>query len=102
MCFVGNDPSVSDLILSSHPDKIQGLQKTAARIREASSQEVDMERAAHGMADPEIQAILSDPIIRQVLTDINENPTAGRKALNDPGVAAKIQKLIAAGVLRTG
>ena len=80
----------------------QGLQKTTARIREASSQEVDMERAAHGMADPEIQAILSDPIIRQVLTDINENPTAGRKALSDPGVAAKIEKLIAAGVLRTG
>jgi stress-induced-phosphoprotein 1 len=60
-----------------------------------------MERAAHGMADPEIQMILSDPIIRQVLTDINENPTAGRKALADPMVAAKINKLIAAGVLRT-
>lgn len=81
---------------------MQGLQKTAARIREASSQEVDMERAAHGMADPEIQAILSDPIIRQVLTDLQENPMAGRKALSDPGVAAKIEKLIAAGVLRTG
>lgn len=79
----------------------QGLQKTTARIHEASSQEVDMERAAHGMADPEIQMILSDPIIRQVLTDINENPTAGRKALADPMVAAKINKLIAAGVLRT-
>ena len=37
----------------------QGLQKTVQRIREASSQEVDMERAAHGMADPEVQAILS-------------------------------------------
>lgn len=79
----------------------QGLTKTAMKIREASSQEVDMERAAHGMADPEIQAILSDPIIRQVLTDLQENPMAGRKALSDPGVAAKIEKLIAAGVLRT-
>jgi len=29
------------------------------RIRDASSQEVDMERAAHGMADPEVQAILT-------------------------------------------
>ncbi len=80
---------------------VQGLQKTSARIRDASSQEVDMERAAHGMADPEIQAILTDPIIRQVLTDMQENPVAGRKALSDPGVAAKIEKLIAAGVLRT-
>lgn len=38
---------------------VQGLQKTVQKIREASSQEVDMERAAHGMADPEVQAILS-------------------------------------------
>lgn len=43
-----------------------------------------------------------DPIIRQVLTDLQENPSAGRQALADPGVAAKIEKLIAAGVLRTG
>ena len=43
-----------------------------------------------------------DPIIRQVLTDLQENPAAGRQALADPGVAAKIEKLIAAGVLRTG
>lgn len=43
-----------------------------------------------------------DPIIRQVLTDLQENPAAGRQALSDPGVAAKIEKLIAAGVLRTG
>ena len=82
---------------------VQGLQKTMLRIREASaSGEADMERAAHGMADPEIQAILGDPIIQQVLTDLQENPVAGRKALSDPGVAAKIEKLIAAGVLRTG
>ena len=46
--------------------------------------------------------LTQDPIIRQVLTDLQENPAAGRQALADPGVAAKIEKLIAAGVLRTG
>ena len=82
---------------------VQGLSKTTMKIQEASSSgEVDMERAAHGMADPEVQAILNDPVIRQVLNDLNENPTAGRQALADPGVRAKIEKLIAAGVLRTG
>lgn len=81
----------------------QGLLKTQMRIREtSSSQEVDQERAAHALADPEIQAILSDPIIRQVLQDLQENPSAGRDALNDPTVSAKIEKLIAAGVLRVG
>ncbi|TFJ85938.1 hypothetical protein NSK_002758 [Nannochloropsis salina CCMP1776] len=80
---------------------VQGLQKTSARIRDASSQEADMERAAHGMADPEVQAILGDPVIQQVLRDLQENPREGRQALSDPGVAAKIEKLINAGVLRT-
>jgi stress-induced-phosphoprotein 1 len=79
----------------------QGLQKTMMKIRESSSEEADMERAAHGMADPEIQAILSDPVIQQVLRDVQENPREGQKAMSDPGVAAKIEKLINAGVLRT-
>ncbi|KAM3574932.1 hypothetical protein VYU27_003158 [Nannochloropsis oceanica] len=80
---------------------VQGLQKTMMKIRESSSEEADMERAAHGMADPEIQAILSDPVIQQVLRDVQENPREGQKAMSDPGVAAKIEKLINAGVLRT-
>ena len=32
----------------------------------SESKDDQRERAAHGMADPEIQAILSDPIVRQV------------------------------------
>eukprot|EP00624_Nannochloropsis_granulata_P006849 evm.model.NODE_526_length_7345_cov_21.990469.3 len=87
--------------VSQCEEAIQGLQKTMMKIRESSSEEADMERAAHGMADPEIQAILSDPVIQQVLRDVQENPREGQKAMSDPGVAAKIEKLINAGVLRT-
>lgn len=57
------------------------------------------------MADPEIQSILSDPVVRQVLQDLStEDPiaqAAGQKAMRDPNMGAKIQKLIAAGVLQT-
>lgn len=34
------------------------------------------------MADPEIQMILSDPVVRQVLTDFKENPAHAQKVLN--------------------
>eukprot|EP00588_Corethron_pennatum_P014382 CAMPEP_0194279254 /NCGR_PEP_ID=MMETSP0169-20130528/13817_1 /TAXON_ID=218684 /ORGANISM="Corethron pennatum, Strain L29A3" /LENGTH=579 /DNA_ID=CAMNT_0039023651 /DNA_START=106 /DNA_END=1845 /DNA_ORIENTATION=+ len=83
----------------------EGLRKCNASIMEASqnmTEEERKERAAHGMADPEIQGILSDPVIRQVLQDFNDNPREAQQALSDPAVAAKINKLIAAGVVQTG
>lgn len=80
----------------------QGLQKTMMKIQEANSTGTeDKERSAHAMADPEIQAILSDPTIRQVLNDFQDNPKFAQKAMaNDKDIRAKIEKLIAAGVLQ--
>lgn len=52
------------------------------------------------MADPEIQMIMRDPSVMQVLRDMQENPAYGQAALKDPIIAAKIQKLITAGVLK--
>jgi stress-induced-phosphoprotein 1 len=63
--------------------------------------EEQKERASHAMADPEIQNILTDPVIRQILNDFNENPAEAQRAMRDPGVAAKINKLIASGVVQT-
>jgi stress-induced-phosphoprotein 1 len=53
------------------------------------------------MADPEIQNILQDPVVRQVLQDFNENPQAAQAAMMDPGMRAKIEKLIASGIVQT-
>lgn len=79
----------------------QGLQKTIAKVNEANADgSVDKERQAHAMADPEIQMILQDPSVRQVLTDFQENPSYAQKAMQDPVINAKIQKLISAGVLQ--
>ena len=83
----------------------EGLRKVTAMINYGSAnmtEEERKERAAHGMADPQIQAILQDPVINQVLRDFQENPNAANQAMMDPSVRAKIEKLIAAGVLQTG
>lgn len=50
-----------------------------------SSGKADSERAAHAMADPEIQMILTDPMVRQVLTDFKENPQHAQKVSPMPG-----------------
>mmetsp|Transcript_5906 Transcript_5906/g.14172 ORF Transcript_5906/g.14172 Transcript_5906/m.14172 type:complete len:179 (-) Transcript_5906:72-608(-) len=80
-----------------------GLQKTMRMVNSSTgSGEVDKERAAHGMADPEIQAILRDPVVNQVIQDLSGgDQAAGQRAMADPVMSAKIQKLIAAGVLQT-
>jgi len=82
----------------------EGLMKVTAEVNQGSAnmtEEERKERAAHAMADPEMQAILTDPMINQVLKDFNENPNAAQQAMSDPGVRSKIEKLIAAGVLQT-
>ena len=58
------------------------------------SGKVDPERAARGMADPEIQRILQDPTVSQVLRDMGQNPMAAQNAMKNPGIAAKIEKLV--------
>jgi stress-induced-phosphoprotein 1 len=45
---------------------------------------------------------LQDPIINQVLRDFNDNPTAANDAMRDTTVRAKIEKLIAGGIIQTG
>ncbi|CAK4068225.1 unnamed protein product [Aphanomyces euteiches] len=76
----------------------EGLLSVQSKIQMG---EADAERAAHGMADPEIQAILRDPVMQNVLNDFQTDPRGAQRHLRDPGVMAKIEKLIAAGVLQT-
>lgn len=79
-----------------------GLQKCMVQINYGRSNMTEAEKQqqkAHAMADPEIQAILQDPMMQQVLRDFSENPHAAQKAMQNPGVQAKIEKLIAAGVV---
>eukprot|EP00586_Coscinodiscus_wailesii_P004858 CAMPEP_0172483384 /NCGR_PEP_ID=MMETSP1066-20121228/10360_1 /TAXON_ID=671091 /ORGANISM="Coscinodiscus wailesii, Strain CCMP2513" /LENGTH=593 /DNA_ID=CAMNT_0013247223 /DNA_START=156 /DNA_END=1937 /DNA_ORIENTATION=- len=82
----------------------EGLQKVTAMVNSsgAMSEEERKERAEHAMADPEIQSILQDPVIRQVLQDFNENPNAAQAAMRDFSVRSKIEKLIAGGILQMG
>eukprot|EP00871_Galdieria_phlegrea_P001519 jgi/Galph1/2368/GphlegSOOS_G1041.1 len=87
---------------SNNAELKEGLQKTLHAISEQTSEKPDEEQIKHAMADPEIQKILMDPILQNVLQEAQSDPSSIQKAMTNPGMAAKIQKLIAAGVLRVG
>lgn len=81
----------------------QGLQKVMQAINSGSTDEESArQRAEQALADPEIQAILQDPIMRTVLSDLQTNPMEAQKAMRDPDIARKLEKLIASGVVRMG
>lgn len=83
---------------------IEGLRKVQMQIsvgRANMSEDEKKQQAAQAMSDPEIQAILTDPLMQQLLKDMGENPASAQKAMQDPGVRSKIEKLIAAGIIET-
>jgi stress-induced-phosphoprotein 1 len=83
----------------------EGLKKTMYAINAgnyAGDEKEQQERAAKAAQDPEIQNILRDPVMVQILNDMQTDPKAVANHMRNPAVAAKINKLIAAGILRTG
>ncbi|CAI2165459.1 2680_t:CDS:10 [Funneliformis geosporum] len=84
------------------------INKQMAKCREAiwqsnssGSQESTEEALKKAASDPEIMRILQDPVMQQILKQSQDDPRALKEHLKNPIVAANIQKLINAGVLRT-
>ena len=93
-----------NVILEIEPDNAEakaGLEQVIQLVNmQSQSGEVDKERQARAMADPEIQQILGDAQMRSILSEMQTDPKKAQAAMNDPTIAAKLQKLIAAGVLQ--
>eukprot|EP01135_Chromosphaera_perkinsii_P012040 Nk52_evm3s2578 gene=Nk52_evmTU3s2578 len=51
--------------------------------------------------DPELQEILADPVMQSILQQMSQDPGAAKDHLKNPMIAAKIQKLINAGIVQT-
>jgi len=61
----------------------------------------DSEISENARRDPEISQILNDPIMRNILEQMND-PKAAREHMKNPAVAQKIQKLVDAGIIKLG
>ncbi|KAL8112359.1 hsp70-Hsp90 organizing protein 3-like [Apium graveolens] len=83
---------------------LDGVKRCVGQINKASRGDLTpeelKERQAKAMQDPEIQNILQDPVMRQVLVDLQENPKASQEHMKNPLVMNKIQKLISSGIVQ--
>lgn len=93
--------------LKQDPENVElkdGLRRCVQAINSLNSGEMTDEerrqRQERAMADPEIQGILSDPVMRNVLRDMEENPAAAQKHLSHPDIAKKFEKLVASGIVQ--
>lgn len=66
--------------------------------QENESEQETLERASK---DPEVQAILNDPIMNSILQQAQGNPAALRDHMKNPEVRKNINLLAAAGIIRT-
>lgn len=65
------------------------------------STETEQETLQRAMQDPEVASIMSDPVMNQILQSSQQNPAALQDHMKNPDIRKKIQKLVAAGVIRT-
>jgi len=77
-------------------------QKALEAMYQAREGETEEETAARIQRDPEIMSILQDPVMQSILQQAKSDPAALNDHMRNPGVRSKIQKLVAAGVIRTG
>jgi stress-induced-phosphoprotein 1 len=93
---LGFDPANQEL-----KDGVLRCQQQLARFLNGTATEEEIkERQAKAMADPEIQHIMTDPVMQQVLKDCQENPGSAAKHMRNPGIGAKMRKLMTAGIIR--
>lgn len=86
-----------------HGAEIQQLQlRVQAQMLEERSNETEEQAQQRIANDPEIGAILADPVMQSILQQAQQNPQALNEHMRkSPQVAQKIQKLVAAGVIKT-
>ena len=67
--------------------------KDSPKVLEARRQ------VARAIADPELAALMSDPVLSQVILDTYANPAAAAAHVKNPEVAAKVRRLFEAGLM---
>ncbi|KAK9356232.1 hypothetical protein V1523DRAFT_393916 [Lipomyces doorenjongii] len=96
-----NDASEKDTKHENYSE-IESLRAKALSARfqaqEGETEEQTMERISK---DPEVVAILQDPVMQSILGQARENPAALNDHMKNPEVRKKIQLLVAAGIIRT-
>ncbi|PFH62813.1 hypothetical protein XA68_11825 [Ophiocordyceps unilateralis] len=80
----------------------QQQQKAFGAMYSARDNETEEQTRERLTKDPEIMGIMQDPVMQSILQQAQSDPKALQEHMRNPSVRTKIQKLIAAGVIRVG
>ncbi|KAF4592405.1 heat shock protein [Ophiocordyceps camponoti-floridani] len=80
----------------------QQQQKAFGAMYSARDNETEEQTRERLNRDPEIMSIMQDPVMQSILQQAQSDPKALQEHMRNPSVRTKIQKLIAAGVIRVG
>ncbi|KAL3958620.1 hypothetical protein ACCO45_006782 [Purpureocillium lilacinum] len=80
----------------------QQQQKAFGAMYSTRDNETEEQTRERLMQDPEIMSIMQDPVMQSILQQAQSDPKALQEHMRNPNVRTKIQKLIAAGVIRVG
>lgn len=82
--------------------EIQALMnKCMNELYSQRSGETEQETLQRAMRDPEVAQIMQDPVMQSILQQAQGNPAALQEHMKSPIIRDKVQKLIAAGIIRT-
>lgn len=80
----------------------QQEQKAFTAMYAARENETEEQTRERLLRDPEIMSIMQDPVMQAILQQAQSDPAALAEHMKNPSVRSKVQKLIAAGVIRVG
>jgi stress-induced-phosphoprotein 1 len=80
----------------------QQQQKAFSAMYSARDNETEEQTRERLMNDPEIMSVMQDPVMQSILQQAQSDPKALQEHMRNPSVRSKIQKLMAAGVIRVG
>ncbi|KAJ2394610.1 Hsp90 cochaperone, partial [Coemansia sp. RSA 2603] len=76
--------------------------KCYSAINEQNSRLTPEEALKRAQENPKIAALLGNPVMQNILQQMQSDPRAAREHLKNPAVASNLRKLIAAGIVRMG
>jgi stress-induced-phosphoprotein 1 len=89
-------------VTGAHKREIEQQQARALEAQFAGHEgETEAQTMERIQKDPEIMSILQDPVMQSILQQAKGDPNALAEHMRNPQVRTKIQKLVAAGVIRT-
>ncbi|GAA5988527.1 hypothetical protein JCM10908_003606 [Rhodotorula pacifica] len=81
----------------------QHFTKITSALSESRSGETDEQTYARAMRDPEVQAIMADPIFQSILSQAQQDPKSLQQHMaSNEGIRKKVEVLVRAGIIKTG